>query len=39
LRRKDYVKARFYLKQAMAIDPGNPELDLRLKQLDAAAPK
>jgi len=37
VRRKDYSKARFYLKQAMAIDPGDPELDARLKQLDASS--
>jgi len=39
LRRKDYAKARFYLKQAMATDPGDPELDARLKQLDALSPQ
>jgi tetratricopeptide (TPR) repeat protein len=39
LRRKDYAKARFYLKQAIAIDPANPELEARLKQLDAISPK
>ena len=38
-RRKDFSKARFYLKQAMAIDPGDPELDARQQQLDAASPK
>jgi tetratricopeptide (TPR) repeat protein len=39
LRRKDFSKARFYLKQAMAIDPDNPELEARQKQLDALAPQ
>lgn len=38
-RRKDYAKARFYLKQAMATDPGDPELEARQRQLDAAAPQ
>jgi tetratricopeptide (TPR) repeat protein len=39
LRRKDYAKARFYLRQAMATDQGDPELDARLKQLDALSPQ
>jgi hypothetical protein len=39
LRRKDYAKARFYLKQAMATDPGDPELEARQKQLDALSPQ
>jgi Uncharacterized enzyme of heme biosynthesis len=39
LRRKDYAKARFYLKQALAISPGDPELELRQKKLDEIAPK
>jgi tetratricopeptide (TPR) repeat protein len=39
LRRKDYAKARFYLRQAMATDPGDPELEARLKQLDAVSPQ
>jgi predicted Zn-dependent protease len=38
VRRKDYAKARFYLKQALAGDPGNPELQSRQKQLDALSP-
>ena len=38
VRRKDYAKARFYLRQAMAGDPGDPELDARLKQLDILSP-
>jgi tetratricopeptide (TPR) repeat protein len=38
LRRKDYTKARFYLKQAIATDPGDPELEGRQRQLDAASP-
>jgi tetratricopeptide (TPR) repeat protein len=38
LRRKDYAKARFYLRQAIAIDPGDPELEERQRQLDAASP-
>lgn len=38
LRRKDYAKARFYLKQAIATDPGDPELEARQRQLDAASP-
>jgi Tfp pilus assembly protein PilF len=38
LRRKDYAKARFYLKQAIATDPGDPELEGRQRQLDAASP-
>jgi tetratricopeptide (TPR) repeat protein len=37
LRRKDYAKARFYLKQAIATDPGDPELEARQRQLDAAS--
>ena len=39
MRRKDYAKARFYLKQAMATNPGDPDLDARLKQLDALSPQ
>jgi tetratricopeptide (TPR) repeat protein len=39
LRRKDYAKARFYLKQAMAIDPGDPELESRQKKLEELAPQ
>jgi tetratricopeptide (TPR) repeat protein len=39
VRRKDYAKARFYLKQAIAIDPGNPELEARQLRLDAASPQ
>jgi tetratricopeptide (TPR) repeat protein len=38
LRRKDYAKSRFYLKQAMATDPGDPELEARQRQLDALSP-
>lgn len=38
-RRKDYAKARFYLKQAMATNPGDPELEARQRQLDAASPQ
>ena len=38
VRRKDYAKARFYLKQAIATDPGDPELDARQAQLDALSP-
>ena len=34
LRRKDYAKARFYLKQAIATDANDPELEARQKQLD-----
>jgi len=37
MRRKDYSKARFYLKQAVASDPGDPELDKRQVLLDAAS--
>jgi tetratricopeptide (TPR) repeat protein len=39
MRRKDYAKARFYLKQAIAIDPDNPELEAQQSQLDALAPQ
>ena len=39
LRRKDYAKARFYLKQAIATNPGDPELEERQRQLDAASPQ
>ncbi len=39
VRRKDYAKARFYLKQAIAISPDDPELEERLKALDAASPQ
>ncbi len=39
VRRKDYVRARFYLRQAIAIDPGDPELESRQRQLDAIAPQ
>jgi tetratricopeptide (TPR) repeat protein len=39
VRRKDYAKARFYLKQALAISPGDPELDARQKQLDELSPQ
>jgi tetratricopeptide (TPR) repeat protein len=39
MRRKDYAKARFYLKQAIAISPDDPELDERMRALDAAAPQ
>jgi tetratricopeptide (TPR) repeat protein len=38
LRRKDYAKARFYLKQAIATDPGDPDLEARQTQLDAIYP-
>jgi thioredoxin-like negative regulator of GroEL len=38
VRRKDYARARFYLKQAIATDPGNPELEARQRQLDAVSP-
>lgn len=38
LRRKDYAKARFYLKLAIATDPGDPELEARQQQLDAVSP-
>ena len=34
---EDYAKARFYLKQAIATDPNDPELEARQKQLDALA--
>jgi tetratricopeptide (TPR) repeat protein len=34
MRRKDYAKAKFYLKQASAIDPGNPELEAQQRELD-----
>jgi tetratricopeptide (TPR) repeat protein len=34
LRRKDLPKARFYLKQAIALDPDDPELEARQKKLD-----
>ncbi|MBL8968170.1 MAG: tetratricopeptide repeat protein, partial [Spirochaetaceae bacterium] len=37
-RRKDYQKARFYLKQALSLAPGDPELARRQRELDAAAP-
>ena len=36
-RRKDYAKARFYLKQAIATDPGDPDLEARQQQLDAVS--
>jgi tetratricopeptide (TPR) repeat protein len=39
MRRKDYAKARFYLKQAIAISPDDPELEERMRALDAAAPQ
>jgi tetratricopeptide (TPR) repeat protein len=39
MRRKDYSKARFYLKQALAISPNDPELEDRLKALDAVSPQ
>jgi tetratricopeptide (TPR) repeat protein len=39
LRRKDYAKARFYLKQAMAIDPGDPEIESRQKKIDELSPQ
>jgi tetratricopeptide (TPR) repeat protein len=39
MRRKDYTKARFYLKQALAISPNDPELEERLKALDAVSPQ
>jgi tetratricopeptide (TPR) repeat protein len=39
LRRKDYAKARFYLKQAIATDPNDPELEARQKQLDLLSPQ
>jgi tetratricopeptide (TPR) repeat protein len=38
LRRKDYAKARFYLKLAIATNPGDPELEARQQQLDAVSP-
>jgi len=38
-RRKDYNRARFYLRQALTLDPGNPELLRRQTELDAAAPR
>ncbi len=36
VRRKDYAKARFYLKQALALAPGDPELARRQAELDKA---
>ena len=39
VRRKDYARARFYLRQAIAIDTGDPELESRQRQLDAIAPQ
>jgi len=39
VRRKDYAKARFYLKQAIAISPDDPTLAARQAQLDALAPQ
>lgn len=39
MRRKDYAKARFYLKQAIAVSPDDPELEERLRALDAVAPQ
>lgn len=39
LRRKDYPKARFYLKQALALDPDDPELEGRQKRLDEISPQ
>jgi tetratricopeptide (TPR) repeat protein len=38
VRRKDYAKARFYLKQAIATNPGDPELEERQRQLEAISP-
>jgi tetratricopeptide (TPR) repeat protein len=38
-RLKDFAKARFYLKQAMAIDPDDPELEARLSKLNTLDPK
>ncbi len=38
LRRKDYAKARFYLKQALALSPEDPELIRRQVELDKASP-
>jgi len=38
LRRKDYPKARFYLKQALALSPDDPELLRRQAELDKAGP-
>jgi tetratricopeptide (TPR) repeat protein len=35
-RQKDYRKAQYYLKQAIALDPGNPGLQERQVKLDAA---
>ncbi|HTX71583.1 MAG TPA: tetratricopeptide repeat protein [Rectinemataceae bacterium] len=37
-RRKDWNRARFYLRQALTLDPGNPELQRRQRELDAASP-
>ena len=37
-KRKDYPKARFYLKQALALAPGDPDLERRQRELDQAAP-
>ncbi|MGO8693562.1 MAG: tetratricopeptide repeat protein [Rectinemataceae bacterium] len=38
-RRKDLNRARFYLKQALTLDPGNPDLLRRQAELDGTAPK
>ena len=38
LRRRDFQKARFYLKQALALSPGDPELKRRSRELEASAP-
>ncbi len=37
-RRKEYQRARFYLKQALAIAPEDPELKRRARELEAAGP-
>ncbi|MDA8425247.1 MAG: hypothetical protein M0Z80_03840 [Treponema sp.] len=38
-RRKDLNRARFYLRQALTLDPGNPDLLRRQSELDGAVPR
>lgn len=38
VRRKDYAKARFYLKQALALAPGDPALQALQAEIDKAGP-
>jgi tetratricopeptide (TPR) repeat protein len=38
MRRKDYAKAKFYLKQALVLAPGDPDLLRRQREIEAASP-